>query len=109
MAAPGSRTVARAEYRDYIRSPAWAEVRRRYWASKLPQACYCCDRTDVPLDLHHRTYKNLGNERLMDLIPLCRPCHEAAHTLVGEVGWEKLWWAAKKVRKRNARAAPTNG
>jgi 5-methylcytosine-specific restriction endonuclease McrA len=76
------RTVDRDGYAEYIRSEAWQEVRRRFWASKLPKECYCCGREDGPMDLHHRTYKNLGNERLMDLVPLCRDCHLTVHEMV---------------------------
>jgi len=96
---PGRRTVQPAGYAAYIRSPEWAAVRRRYWASKLPKVCYCCGVGGQPLDLHHRTYKNLGQERLMDLLPLCRRCHGAVHDLVDEIGWAKLWGAAKIVRR----------
>ena len=29
--------------------------------------------------LHHRTYSRLGRENLLDLLPLCRDCHELTH------------------------------
>lgn len=31
------------------------------------------------LDVHHRTYKNRGNEKFADLIVLCRACHSKHH------------------------------
>ena len=64
------RTVDRDGYAEYIQSEAWQEVRRRFWASKLPKECYCCGQEDGPKDLHHRTYKNLGNETLGTLCPV---------------------------------------
>lgn len=69
------------DYRAYLRTPHWQDVRRRYWASKMPKRCAVCGRTDTPLDLHHRTYKRIGNERLSDLILLCRQCHEETHAV----------------------------
>lgn len=74
MGVPGKATVTRAGYRAYINSPAWRAVRERYWASKMPKVCYVCGCPRRPgMHLHHRTYKNLGNERLMDLVPVCPP------------------------------------
>ncbi len=71
--------IGKAGYKRYIRSPAWAEVRRRYRVSKLPQRCRVCDSARV--DLHHRTYSHLGQERLRDLVPLCREDHRSLHAL----------------------------
>ena len=118
------RAVDRDGYAEYIRSEAWQEVRRRFWASRLPKECYCCGREDGPKDLHHRTYKNLGNERLMDLVPLCRSCHMRVHEMVRGNARLHLWGttnilrrelhpvygtAAKKARKAlDPRRAPRN-
>jgi len=71
--------VSKAGYRRYIRSPAWNEVKVRYRASKLPQVCRVCGVKRV--DLHHRTYSHLGQERLRDLVPLCREHHRELHAL----------------------------
>lgn len=103
MSSSGRATVTRAGYRAYISSPEWQVVRRRYWASKLPKDCYCCGRFDGPKDLHHRTYKNLGNERLMDLVPVCRDCHFACHDRLKLAPRKGLWWATKSIRKERHR------
>ncbi len=92
------RTVDRAGYTRYIRSPEWRAVRARYKASKLPQDCYCCGNADGPMDYHHRTYKNLGNEYLRDIVPLCRDCHDRVHYLNRERGLG-LWGATNIVRR----------
>lgn len=34
------------------------------------------------MNLHHRTYKRIGEERVNDLRWLCRGCHQLAHILV---------------------------
>jgi hypothetical protein len=74
-------------YREYLYSDAWRNVRERYRASAhpepgyrttgLPQTCTVCH--DENVDLHHKTYKRLGEERLTDLVPLCRLHHDQLH------------------------------
>lgn len=102
MGIPGRATVSRHEYRYYINSPAWRQVRDRYWASKLPKSCYVCDAPRRPgMHLHHRTYKNLGAERLMDLVPVCPTCHDHIHELhktVPAASRNGLWGATKYAR-----------
>src|SRR5215211_7136236 len=43
--------------------------------------CRLCGRDDVQLHVHHRTYATYAEERLEDLITLCRSCHEHFHFL----------------------------
>jgi hypothetical protein len=101
---PGRATVDRSGYAAYIQSAAWRRVRQRYIDSKLPKVCAGCG---VPWGggdhLHHRTYKNLGCERLMDLVPLCQPCHRRVHDLYdSSPRWRRkgLWFATKEVCKK---------
>lgn len=66
----------------------------------------------MPRDLHHRSYKRIGKERLHDLVPLCRPCHEETHKYAAERKAKKvkmaLWGAhlttARKKRKEAKQA-----
>lgn len=91
-------------YRDYIRSAAWAEKRAAYRRSNLPQGCYVCGARKV--DLHHKTYKRLGAERLTDLLPLCREHHFRAHDMLRNAKaaganpskWN-LWTVARRMKK----------
>jgi 5-methylcytosine-specific restriction endonuclease McrA len=94
------RSVDRAGYREYIHSEMWQKVRRRFWASRLPKSCYVCGREDGPKDLHHRTYKNLGNENLRDLVPLCRRCHDEVHALYDSNPRLSLWGATGALRAK---------
>jgi hypothetical protein len=64
-------------YREYLKGPEWAETRNRYRSSGKLQSCLVCRAPNV--DLHHRTYLRLGQERLEDLVALCREHHEALH------------------------------
>lgn len=104
MSAPGKATVTASGYRAYIQSAQWRTTRQRYWKSKLPKECYVCDAPRSPgMHLHHRTYKNLGNERLMDLVPVCPKCHEVVHEIARrEFGGHttNLWKATTKARRR---------
>lgn len=99
MSQPGNRTVNKEDYQKYIKSSAWRAKRKRFFDSKLDKSCYICGDKNSPKDLHHRTYKNLGNERLMDLVPTCSgSCHQAIHDLQGEQGLD-IWSATTKLRK----------
>lgn len=40
--------------------------------------CVLCN-SDKNLVVHHRTYKNFGNENLEDLVTLCLGCHKIFH------------------------------
>lgn len=109
---PGHGTVNRnrASYKAYINSPEWRKVRQRFIDSKFPKVCAGCSKPWGRGDhLHHRTYKNLGAERLMDLVPLCQPCHAKVHRLyASNPKWKRkgLWYATKEalktIRKYNA-------
>lgn len=100
--------MTRAEYAAYLRSPHWRDVKRRYRASKLPKKCKVCG--EAMYDLHHRTYKRLGNERLADLVPLCRTHHQGLHDNHKAHGGERgghrsLWHTGRKyVQKERKRA-----
>lgn len=65
------------EYRRYIESAEWRLT--RYRALKAARwMCSSCGRSGLPLEVHHRHYETLGNERLSDLRVLCRRCHRNA-------------------------------
>jgi len=106
MSSPGMATVSRAGYYEYIRSDAWRAVRRRYLQSKLPKHCAVCLKPwENSFVFHHKTYKNLGCERLMDIAPVCRPCHELIHKLdhhsksMSPKPYGGLWGALKHARR----------
>jgi hypothetical protein len=61
-------------YHEYLRSPQWKEKRKAALA-RANYRCLMCNSPDN-LDVHHRTYKNIGNEREEDLAVLCRTCHD---------------------------------
>lgn len=82
LARPGFRS-----YGDYLASPHWADVKRRFYASRFVSrapdgkaCCAACRQTGLKLSVHHRTYKRLGSERLSDLMAACDECHKAIHS-----------------------------
>lgn len=91
--------IGYSSYREYMNSPEWAETRNRYRASNRLQSCLVCRAPNV--DLHHRTYKRLGRERLHDLVPLCREHHEQLHEqgLDLWVGPTLLYQEQRRVRR----------
>ena len=64
-------------YKDYLDSDEWKKLRTRV----RRRARGWCERCKVGprADIHHLTYERLGNERLDDLVAVCRECHEYLH------------------------------
>lgn len=74
MAATSSR---KERYDAYIDSDAW-RAKRGPALERAEHRCQVCN-ADKHLDVHHRTYERLGNEKPGDLTVLCRSCHELFH------------------------------
>ncbi len=92
-------------YSDYLKSDHWKDVRRRYWKSRMPKVCLGCEAIDN-LELHHRTYRRIGREKLMDLVPVCRTCHQLIHDKFERNGRKNLWRTTKKALR--GRKPPKN-
>ncbi len=68
-------------YRDtYLKSPEWKATREAVIVTHHAVCALCGENKEI-LDVHHLTYKNLGFERLSELRPLCRKCHDKVHAL----------------------------
>ena len=91
-------------YQSYLRSPHWKDLRRRFFKSKLFRGrCDVCGNPDVRLSVHHKTYKRLGREWLMDLMAVCDGCHGKVHE-AHSVGGMTLWTASKRTRRGGQRS-----
>jgi 5-methylcytosine-specific restriction endonuclease McrA len=73
---------------DYRGRPYAERRQTKEWAILKKQVhrrdgyrCRLCGRDDVQLHVHHRTYETYAEEKLKDLITLCRTCHEHFHFL----------------------------
>ena len=66
-------------YNLFLRSKYWQTVRYKVLFRDGFKCTECNERS--PLIVHHKTYKNHGNEHkhLKDLITLCDMCHDVAH------------------------------
>lgn len=75
-------------YKAYIKSEAWAKRRREYYETH-ERKCRACG-SSRNMNLHHKTYRRLGNERDADLVALCRKCHNNIHIQARSEG-RNLW------------------
>lgn len=62
-----------AEYEAYMSSPEWKK-KAKWFIERYDGHCCIC-RSRGPLEIHHNTYANFGNEQPDDCIPVCHPCH----------------------------------
>lgn len=81
------------DYDEYLKLPHWQEMRAKVFASR-PAICAVCDGVDR-LQVHHKTYRRLGHERLRDLMLLCSDCHVMAHSL----GGQHVWKSASRIKR----------
>lgn len=65
-------------YNDYLKSPEWQDRRmaRLIYDRRKCQACLSGCTWDAT-QVHHITYKHLGNEPVFDLVSVCETCHSA--------------------------------
>lgn len=67
-----------ADYGEYLRSAHWYHV-REVMIKYAKNRCQICDSDEKPLHVHHRNYKDLGEEHPSDLIVVCDRCHDHIH------------------------------
>jgi len=87
-------------YQEYLQTPHWKDVRSRFWKSKLHNSrCYACGAIEN-LQVHHKTYKRIGKERLNDFVLLCGNCHKETHQIEKERPAGILYGAARRLKKK---------
>lgn len=64
-------------HKEYLQSETWKFIRSEVLKrdKHIYQFCKNTEATDV----HHKTYVRWQQEKLSDLISVCRPCHTAHH------------------------------
>lgn len=72
-------TQRQLEYREYLKSNHWKEVREAA-LERADYKCQLCSNKEY-LNVHHNNYKNLGHEDPNDLVVLCRNCHRKFHNV----------------------------
>ena len=66
-----------ARYKEYLNSNSWKNLKAKVIKRDggICQGCFL----ELPLDVHHLTYERIGDELGVDLISLCRQCHDRIH------------------------------
>lgn len=67
-------------YNAYLQSEHWKKLRNKRikWENGIAE-CSACHKKTTNIQLHHVSYKKLGNERKEDLVALCDECHWRVH------------------------------
>ena len=71
----GLNPMNNTEYNKYLESTNWKEKRKRV-LERDGNLCICGERA---IYVHHKTYKNLGQELDSNLVTLCKNCHDGYH------------------------------
>jgi hypothetical protein len=101
-------------YIAFIKSPQWRAYRAAWWEEydrrNRIRKCYCCDKPQAAitraLQLHHRTYERLGQERYTDLVAVCPVCHDwitRQWRARGKTGLTMTLWQLTDERRRRIR------
>jgi hypothetical protein len=72
------------EYAAYRESREWVAKRTKVLKRASGQCEGCGEKSAI--EVHHLTYKHIGDEFLFELAAVCRPCHERLHGKNGEEG-----------------------
>lgn len=66
-----------AAYQEHLRSPKWARTRQKVLerAQGIREGC----REQRATQVHHLSYRHVGDEFLWELAAVCRDCHERWH------------------------------
>lgn len=70
-------------YHHYLQSKTW-KSRRKIKLKSVGYRCEECkvvEQKGVKLQIHHKTYERVTQERLSDLQVLCEDCHKAKHRI----------------------------
>jgi len=81
---------------DYIRSFEW-KIKREECFIRDDYRCKICGATEK-IECHHKTYINLGEEKIKDLVTVCRECHQHIHDEFGYPDYtdmSKIYWNTK--------------
>jgi hypothetical protein len=65
------------KHKSHLQSEYWKNI-RQLALERDDHICQLC-KLEKATDVHHLTYKNLGNELLEELTSYCRTCHAKVH------------------------------
>ncbi len=87
----------------YFETDLWKKNRKRF----PKKACAACFSTEF-IQLHHRSYANLGNEKPGDCIWMCCDCHSTIHARINQTRcriWEATAWLIEHFNTSDHRPA----
>lgn len=68
------------DYSTYLQTNHWKALRKKVYEKYNSECQRCHDSvTSESADVHHRSYKRLGNEKIEDLVLYCNKCHAVIH------------------------------
>lgn len=86
-------------YTQYLSSKKWKQKRNE--VINLQKSCQSCGSKEN-LQVHHKTYRNIGNELPEDLLLLCNSCHRKEHGLPdASEKFVKLYTSPSKIFFKN--------
>lgn len=65
------------QYDEYLNSPEW-QAKRVLVLERDNYICQGCFQARA-FDVHHLSYRHVGNELLFELVSICRKCHRRIH------------------------------
>lgn len=68
--------------KSYLQSVEW-NINRIATLRRDGFTCQGCLADNIPLEVHHTTYDRYGDEKLSDLVSVCRECHQSIHDTYG--------------------------
>lgn len=90
------------DYKKYLKSYEW-QIKRERALKYAGYRCQICN-SEVRLEVHHRTYDNLGDEQPSDLTVLCHDCHKRHSDRMQKPNIQMIaWWdgVLKEINKND--------
>lgn len=74
-------SLSKQDYVKYLRTPHWRRMRTLafYRYGKKCRRCGNYGTNRNPIQVHHRSYDHLGDERIEELEVICKNCHTFHH------------------------------
>ena len=94
------------EYQQYLYSKHWTNFKYGYYLVNEKKCSFCNSTENI--QLHHKTYKNIGNEKHSDVIPLCRKCHIKEHKRINKNKKKINKFFRKKKKSKSWKNKPCN-
>lgn len=89
------------KYDEYLNSPKWSKIKKDM-LELHDNKCEIC-KSSKDLHVHHLTRKHLYQEKLFELMLLCKRCHDTEHRLLKKKPLSKKY-SSKRLRAKKLKA-----